>query len=443
MLRASLLVFFVALPAFADDWPQWMGPNRDGHWKETGIVSKFPKGGPKKEWSVPISGGYSGPAVVNGKVYVTDYEASEGERGNTFRGESKRKGKERVLCLDAKSGKEMWKHEYDCPYQVSYNSGPRCTPTVADGKVYTLGAMGDLRALDAEKGTLIWSKDFKKDFNAKTPVWGFTGHPLVYKNLVVCLVGGDNLLVAFDKNTGKEVWKSLTTPGAGRAGYCPPTLIDAGGTKQIVVWQPEKVVSVNADDGKHLWDVELKSYQSMTIMGPRQHGDYLFVGGIGFYCLVLKLDKTKPAVEEVWRGDRIKKNGVYPVNMTPIIEDGIIYAVDQPGVLRGVKLETGERLWWSQKAVTGKDDEKEEKGINSGTAFLVKNGDRYFIFSETGDLIIAKLSPKGYEEIDRAKLLDTTNESFGRPVVWSHPAFANKCIFARNDKEIVCYSLAE
>jgi outer membrane protein assembly factor BamB len=156
----------------------------------------------------------------------------------------------------------------------------------------------------------------------------------------------------------------------------------------------------------------------------------------------LKLDKTKPAVEEVWRGSQIKKNGVYPVNSTPIIDDGIIYAVDQPGVLRGVKLDTGKRLWWTQKPITGKEDEKEEHRVNTGTAFLVKNGDRYFLFSETGDLIIANLSPKGYEEVDRAKLLETTNECFGRPVVWSHPAFANKCVFARNDKEIVCYSLA-
>lgn len=442
MLRLGTALLLTASIACADDWPQWMGPTRDDQWKETGILQKFPNGGPKKLWSTPIHGGYSGPAVVNGKVYITDYEAKEEKPANNPAAMSKREGKERLLCLDAATGKEIWKHEYDCPYQVSYPSGPRCTPTVADGKVYSLGAMGDLHVLDAEKGTLIWKKDFKKDYNAKTPTWGFTGHPLIYKDKVICLVGGDNLLVAFDKNTGKEEWKALSTPGAGRAGYCPPTLIDAGGTKQIVVWQPLKVVSVNADDGKSLWDIELKTYADMSIMGPRQSGDYLFVGGIGFYCVCLKLDKTKPAVEEVWRGSQMKKNGVYPVNMTPIIEDGVIYAVDQPGVLRGVKLETGERLWWTNTPVTGQPDEKEEKRINSGTAFLVKNGDRYFIFSETGHLIIAKLSPKGYEEIDRAKLLEQTNECFGRSVVWSHPAFANKCVFVRNDKEIVCYSLA-
>jgi outer membrane protein assembly factor BamB len=440
MRWTTFVLLIAALPAFADDWPQWMGPTRDDNWKESGILQKFPKDGPKKLWATPINGGYSGPAVVSGKVYITDFSSAEGERGNNPGAQSKRKGKERVLCLDGATGKEIWKHEYDCPYAVSYASGPRCTPTVMDGKVYSLGAMGDLHVLDAEKGTLIWHKDFKTDYKAKTPLWGFTGHPLVYKDTVICLVGGDSLLVAFDKSTGKEVWKSLTTPGEGMAGYCSPTLIDAGGVKQVVLWDPKRLVSVNPDDGKKYWEVELESQFGMAIMSPRQSGDYLFCGGIGFHCVVVKLDKNKPAAEVVWRGK--KETGVYPVNSTPIIDEGVIYAVDQPGVLRGVKLDTGERLWWTNMPITGKPDEKEEVRVNSGTAFLVKNGDRYFLFSETGHLIIAKLTPTGYQEIDRAKILDTTNECFGRAVVWSHPAFANKCIFARNDKEIVCYSLA-
>jgi outer membrane protein assembly factor BamB len=444
MYRPTAAILLVAaVAARADDWPQWMGPTRDGQWKETGILEKFPAGGPKKLWSVEIGGGYAGPAVANGKVYVTDYQATKGEKGNNPAAASKREGKERILCLDAASGKELWKHEYDCPYAVSYASGPRCTPTVVDGKVYALGTMGDLRVLNADSGSLLWSKDFKKDFKAKTPIWGFTGHPLVYKNLVICLVGGESLLAAFDKNTGKEVWTSLTTPGEGRAGYCPPTLIEAGGVKQLVIWHPKKIVSVNPDDGKRYWDEDLAPAFDMSIMSPRQHGDYLFCGGIGFACVVLKLDKDKPAAEVVWRGDQKKANGVYPVNSTPLIEDGIIYAVDQPGCLRAVKLTTGERLWATVLPVIGKDEDPEDRNKHgSGTAFLVKNGDRYFLFGENGDLVIAKLSPKKYDEVSRAKLLDPTNEAFGRTVVWSHPAFANKCVYARNDKEIVCYSLA-
>ena len=158
--------------------------------------------------------------------------------------------------------------------------------------------------------------------------------------------------------------------------------------------------------------------------------------------MVLELDKNTPAAKEVLREKRTT-NGVYPINMTPIIDDGIIYAVDQPGPLRAVKLKTGERLWSTMMPVIGKDEPENRNKYGSGTAFLVKNGDRYFIFGENGDLVIAKLSPEKYEEIDRAKMLEQTNEAFGRPVVWSHPAFANKCVFARNDKEIVCYSLAK
>jgi outer membrane protein assembly factor BamB len=443
MLRLGTSLLLTASIACADDWPQWMGPNRDGQWKETSILQKFPKGGPKKLWAVPIHGGYAGPAVANGKVYVADYESKDPKPANNPNATSKREGKERLLCLNAETGKEIWKHEYDCPYHLSYPAGPRCTPMIADGKVYSLGAMGDLHVLDAEKGTPIWKKDFKKDYNAKTPTWGFAGHPLIYKDTVICLVGGDSLLVAFDKNTGKEDWKSLTTPGEGNAGYCTPALIEAGGTKQLVIWQPKKLVSVNPDDGKRYWDVDLEPAFGMSIMSPRQFGDYLFCGGIGPVSAAIKLDKTKPAAEVVWRGSLEKKIGVAPVNSTPMIEDGIIYGVDQVGCLRAVKLETGERLWATTLPVIGKDEDPEDRRAhNTGTAFLVKNGDRYFIFGEGGYLAIAKLTPKGYEEIDRAKLLDPTNEAFGRNVVWSHPAFANKCVFARNDKEIVCYSLA-
>jgi outer membrane protein assembly factor BamB len=442
MVRSTAVLLLAALTARADDWPQWMGPNRDGQWKETGILDKFPADGPKKLWSVPIAGGYAGPAVVGDKVYVTDYLRKDGDATNNPNAQSKSEGKERLFCLNAKTGDVLWKHEYDVKYAVSYPAGPRCTPTVADGKVYALGSMGDLKVLDAESGSPLWTKDFKTDYSAKTPQWGFAGHPLVYKDLLICLAGGpDALLVAFDKSSGKEVWKALNTPTDG-AGYCPPTLIEAGGTTQLVIWHPEKMVGLNPADGKKYWDVPLKPAYGMSIMAPRKDGDYLFAGGIGFVCLTVKLAKDKPAVEEVWRGSQAKKNGVYPVNATPLIEDGIIYGVDQPGSLRAVKLATGERLWGTQQPVTGKQD-KDERPVNSGTAFLVKNGDRHFLFGETGHLIIAKLSPTGYEEIGRAKLLEPTNECFGRPVVWSHPAFANKCVYARNDKEIVCYSLAK
>ena len=163
-LMLTVLATTVAvLPSRADDWPQWLGPKRDSVWRETGLLDRFPSGGPKVLWRVPIDGGFSGPAVVGNRVFVMDYVASEGQRWEPGPGKRDRlKGRERVLCLDAGTGKLLWKHEYECPYFVSYASGPRCTPTVADGRVYTLGTMGDLHCLDAVDGRVVWAKDLKK-----------------------------------------------------------------------------------------------------------------------------------------------------------------------------------------------------------------------------------------------------------------------------------------
>jgi outer membrane protein assembly factor BamB len=437
MRRFLILVpvaLLLAIPATrADDWPQWMGTNRDGIWAEKSILDKFPKGGPKEVWRKKIYGGYSGPAVAGGLVYVMDYETKEDIRKlSTFtRPKTSLKGKERILGLDAKTGKEVWKHQYDCPYTASYPTGPRCTPTVTGGKVYTLGSEGNLCCLDAKKGDLLWSKDFNKDYKTKTPFWGYTGHPLVDGNKLVCLVGGkDSLLVAFDKDTGKELWKSLD---AKEPGYCPPSIITAGGKRQLLIWAPERIHSVDPETGKPYWSVDLKPGNGMSIMAPQKSGNYLFTGGFGPVGLLLELDGTKEP-KEVWRGNREK--GIGPVNSTPLLEGGTMYGVDQPGQLRAVDIVTGKRLWETFEPTTGKGQ------AGSGTAFLVKNGDRHFIFGENGVLTIAKLSRKGYEKIDSAKLLEPTGFAFGRDIVWSHPAFADKCVFVRNDKEIVCYSLA-
>jgi len=182
-----------------------LGPQRDSVWRETGILDKFPEHDPKVLWRTPVSSGYAGPAVADGKVYVLDRVLAKGavNPNDPFDNKTVVKSTERVLCLDAATGKEVWKHEYDCPYHISYPAGPRCTPTVDGGKVYTLGAMGDLYCLDARTGKVVWSKSFPKDYAAAVPTWGFCGHPLIFKDLVICIVGGDgSTAVAFDKNTG-------------------------------------------------------------------------------------------------------------------------------------------------------------------------------------------------------------------------------------------------
>src|SRR5688572_5314156 len=195
-LLASLII---STAGRADDWPQWLGPQRDGVWREEGLIEKFPVTGPPVRWRVPISAGYSGPAVSGGRVFVMDRQLSgkADPPGNAF-SRGRIPGNERVVCLNEADGKLLWVHEYDCPYTVSYAAGPRTTPLISEGKVYTLGAEGNLFCLDAATGKEIWARDFKKDFGIPTPMWGFAAHPLLDGNRLICLAGGDgSVAVAF------------------------------------------------------------------------------------------------------------------------------------------------------------------------------------------------------------------------------------------------------
>ena len=436
-LAALILLSISFAVAVADDWPQWMGPGRDGRWNETGIIDKFPAGGAKILWRTPMAGGYAGPAVAAGKVYVTDYVRSAGEAKNDPGTRPELQGRERVLCLDAASGQVLWKHEYDCTYKISYPAGPRATPMVADGKVYTLGAEGNLLCLDAARGKVLWQKDFKSEYKIEAPFWGFSAHPLVEGNKLICLVGGPgSVAVALDKDSGKDIWKAITT-AASDAGYCPPTIVEAGGKRHLLIWDPKKLSSLDPQTGEVYWSEPLEPQYGMSICAPQKAGDYLFTTGIGKLAVLFKLERDKPGLQEVWSA---KPNmGVFAANSAPLIDGQTIYGNDcEVGCLRAVDLASGKRLWETFVPTTGG-----ERRDSHGTAFITKNGSRYFLFSETGDLIIARLSPEKYEEISRAHILEPTGEAFGRPVVWSHPAYAGRCAFIRNDKEIVCVSLAK
>ena len=437
-------------PLHADDWPQWLGPRRDGVWRETGLVEKLPAEGLKVRWRQKIGGGYSGPAVANGRVYVMDRQLAKGTANpqNAF-SRAEIPGTERVLCFNEADGKPLWAHEYDCTYTVSYGSGPRVTPTVDGGKVYTVGAEGNLVCLDAEKGSVIWARDFKTDFGIKTPMWGFAGHPLVDGNKVICLAGGNgSVAVAFDKNSGKELWRALS---AKEPGYAPPMIYEFAGKRQLIIWHPEAVNGLDPETGKVFWThaLEPSVRSGMSIPTPRQVGDHLFLTSFYNGSLLLKIN-SGPEPTVIWASQKVSEkdtDGLHSVMATPLIENGYIYGPCSYGQFRCLKFENGERLWETFAPTSGKSE-------RWGHAFIVKHpdvgtplgerdaGHRSFIFSEKGDLIIAKLTPEKYEEISRVHLIDADNRDPGRMVVWSHPAFANRSIYARNDSEIICASLA-
>jgi outer membrane protein assembly factor BamB len=438
--------------ARADDWPQWLGPQRDGIWRESGIIGKFPANGPTIRWRTPIGGGYSGPAVAGGRVFLTDRKLAAGAKnpGEAF-GRSAVAGSERVLCLDEATGKVLWKHEYDCLYQVSYPAGPRTTPVVNGGKVYTLGAMGDLLCLDSARGKVLWAKNFPRDYSARVPMWGFSASPLLDGDRLICLVGGPgSVAVAFHKDTGKEVWRALS---AREPGYCPPMIYEVAGKRQLIIWHPESVNALDPETGKVYWSQTFgtepvgsgrKMVRSgLSIPTPRLMGDLLFVTAFYDGPLMLKLDTDKPGAKVLWQGKSHSErpdrtDGLHSIICTPVLKDGYIYGVCSYGELRCLDAKTGQRLWSTREPTGGKE-------LRWANAFLTPQGDRFILFNEFGDLIIARLSPKGYDELSRAHILDPTNTMAapkGRRVIWSHPAFADRCVFARNDAEIVCVSMA-
>lgn len=417
-------------PAWAEDWPQWMGPGRDNVWREDGLIDKFPEGGPPILWRAEVAGGYAGPAVAEGKVFVTDYVTADNVKVANFERKTFT-GMERVICLDEASGKELWKHEYPVTYTISYPAGPRCTPTVHEGKVYTLGAEGKLICFDAKLGKVIWDKDLLKEYNTKAALWGYASHPLIDGNKLICVAGGDGShTVAFDLETGAELWRSYDSP---EQGYSPPTIVEAAGVRQLITARPNGVSSADPETGKEYWSVPYTATSGSIIMSPVKVGDYLYVGGYSDQSLMLKLSQDKPGAEIVWGNE--PKHGVSPINVQPIADGETIYGFDQSGNLMAVAVPGGERLWETPKPVS-------ERPANSGTAFIVRQGDRYWLFNDSGELIIARLSPEGYEEIDRTKIIEPTNNAFGRDVVWCMPAFANKKLFVRNDAECICVDLA-
>jgi outer membrane protein assembly factor BamB len=437
--------------ARADDWPQWLGPQRDGVWRETGILAKFPAEGPTIRWRTPIGAGYSGPAVAAGRVYVTDRKMPAGvSPGDPF-GRRAVAGTERVLCLDEATGKVLWKHEYDCPYQISYPAGPRTTPVVNGDRVYTLGAMGDLLCLDVATGKVLWSKNFPRDYNAQVPMWGFSASPLLDGDRLICLVGGPgSVVVAFHKDTGQEVWRALS---AKEPGYAPPMVYEVAGKRQLIIWHPESVNSLDPETGKVYWSQPFGFQPAgpgrkmvkagLTVPTPRLMGDLLFVTAFYDGPLMLKLDTDKPGVRVLWQGKSHSEqpdetDGLHSIMPTPVLKDGYIYGVCSYGELRCLDAQTGQRIWSTRQPTGGKE-------LRWANAFLTPQDDRFILFNEQGDLIIAKLSPKGYEELSRAHILNPTNTMAapkGRRVIWSHPAYADRCVFARNDQEIVCVSMA-
>lgn len=414
------------IPVFSQEWSDWRGKNRDGVWNENGVIQRFYSDTITLKWSVPCGEGYSGPTVSGGKVYFTDRITRPDEQ-------------ERVICLDAATGARIWSCAYACPYlNVGYPAGPRASVVISDGKAYSLGTMGHLFCFNAMTGAVLWKSDLFKEYQLQIPTWGIAATPLILGEKIILQVGGSHgaCVLALDKNTGKEIWRALDDA----AGYSAPVLIHQTGKPVVVVWTAESLSGINPATGNVYWRIPHEVKLGMSISTPVLYENYVFVSSFYSGSLLVKLGTEAVTAEKVWYrvGESERKtDALHCVINTPILKEGFIYGVDSYGEMRCLRLENGDRVWEDLSAV------RKNRWAN---IHFIQHLKQTWMFNEHGELLITELSPAGLKIISRAKLIEPTTSQLNRNgigVTWSHPAFANGHVFARNDRQIICADLRE
>ncbi len=426
MLLLPLLLLPV-LPVPSDDWPQWRGPERDGVWREEGVLQALPEELGAR-WRVPVGSGYAAPSVAGDLVFVMDRREEPEEI-------------ERVHAFDWRTGERRWTASYPATYAgISYPAGPRCAPLIAGGHVYTLGSVGHLRCLDAGTGGVIWGFDLREDYGIdqeRMPIWGISASPVLEGGLLIVPASAKDgaCLVAFDAKTGEERWRALDD----RGNYSAPIVIDQAGQRVLVYWSGDRVVGLDPATGEEHWSVDFPSTRMpLGVASPVLAGEHLFLSGFYDGSLLLRLDQSELAAEKVWsrRGQNERStDALHVIIGTPLVLGQHVYGVDSYGELRCLELASGDRIWEDQTAVPRS---------RWSTIHMVQRGEKTWMFNERGELLLAELSPEGFSELGRVKLIEPTRGQLNRRdgVCWSHPAFANRHVFVRTDEELACFDLS-
>ncbi|MDE0626613.1 MAG: PQQ-like beta-propeller repeat protein [Bryobacterales bacterium] len=414
----------------ADDWPEWRGAGRQGVWEETGVLNRFPSQGLAVVWREPLGQGYAGPSVLGGRVFVTDFLPGEGSGGS-----------EGLIALDQRTGDRVWTYRWPANYAgLQYASGPRATPTVDGDRVYALGTEGTLVCASVSDGSVLWERSFTRDFDTKLPPWGMSSAPIIHGDLLIAIVFGrpQAKVVAFDKLTGEEVWRALSSEDSG-PGYSQPILVRHGGRLILVIWHAGGLAALTPTTGTALWEDPFPVRMETPIATPVWNEPYLLISAFFNGSRLYRLGRSGAHLH--WKGSSdsaVDTDGLHALMNSPVIDGEHVYGICSYGQLRCLRLSTGERVWETQ-AVT------RERARNA-SAFIVRNGNRYFISNDRGELIIAQLTPTGYTEFDRTSLIRPTSAPGARrelgAVHWSHPAYAGRSVFVRNDEEILRASLA-
>lgn len=335
---------------------------------------------------------------------------------------------ERLVCFNTADGKPIWVHEYPVRYgKLDYGNGPRITPTVDEGRVYTLGAVGHLHCLDAGTGQVFWAHDLVKEAGAVIPEWGLAASPLIWKNLVIVHPGAKNggCIMAFDRLTGVEAWRAGDDP----AGYATPIVIDSPSGPQLVCWTPEHILGLDPASGKINWSVPYKVTYGVSIATPIYRNETVFVSGYWEGSKAIRLGKSSGDAELAWEENRFLRG----LMAQPLYRDGYVYTMDKQYGLTCFEFATGKKLWDDGNKVT-------PRGRNpQATAVWLGDGDRAILLNAEGELILARLNPTGYHESSRARIIEPKE----RAPIWAHPAYAGRYAYARSDSELVCVELTK
>lgn len=414
-LSAAVLASGLVLLLAGADWPQWRGPNRDGISQETGLLKKWPEGGPKLLWQQKnIGTGYSTPAIAAGRIFLVSNKGLDDEF---------------VQALKVEDGTQIWSTKIGKvgnPDQNPNYPAARSTPTVDGNMVYALSSDGDLACLESATGKIQWQKNVRKDFGGKPGVWAYAESPLVDGDAVVVSPGGkEATLVAVNKKNGDVLWKSQV-PEGDAAGYASIIIVDAAGVKQHVQFLAKGLVGVDAKTGKFLWRYDHTSENSMANIASPVAKD-----GIIYTCThyagggAVKLSKD---------GDGVKTEEVYFNRKLPTAIGGAVVVGDYLyGTSRELTLcsnfKTGENRWTKERAV-------------APASILYADGMLYLHGENAGDVALVEASPEGYKLVSHFTPPDVPTDRGGKAkAAWQYPAIANGRLYIADWDTLWCFDI--
>lgn len=406
MLQRILPVFLaLACAGLAADWPQWRGPDRDGHGGDFEAPAKWPAN-LTKGWSIEVGEGHSSPIVVDETVY-----------------QFSREGDEEVLrALRLSDGKALWRTAYRAPYQINsaasgHGAGPKATPTYADGRIYTFGIAGQLSCFDAASGKTVWQKEFGDAYSQTSPLYGAAVSPAVSEGRVFVHVGGpdDGALLALDAATGKQLW-SWDEDGPG---YASPLLATLGGVRQVITQTQQFVLGVDFESGKTLWKIPFSTPYDQNTLSPVLLDDLLIYSGTRQPAVAVRISKDGDG----WQAERVWSNQEIPMYMsTPVLAGDLLFGLTQrnKGALFCANARTGELLW----------EGPPRQGNNA--ALLISN-DLLLAVTTEAELIVAKASGDDFTVV--------TNYEIAESSVWAHPALAGPFILIKDKTKLTRWSV--